>query len=298
VITELNKRVREELCPCGNWHLSDFVEKFLKHQVNRLPKREVSDEEARYPKKPSDMRAFLDTFFARHYFQVQNSLIDYMTSEVFFDILNSQELNILDIGSGPAVAPLAITDLLAYILGNIRSIDATANVKNIKINYILNDTSSICLGTGFEFLRNYFRFNKYPQNKVLNALTFRIEKSFPSNIEQLKRISRNLNFYHLIIFSYVINLLNEEEGFLSTINGIKQLETLCHPNGRLLILQDKFNESLTRRIATALGCSCKKNVLRQYTYSTINSNDLYTYSYYQCLFPPYRNKCKFGIKPA
>ena len=115
----LLKRVSGELCPEGNWRLSDVMEKLLRLQINSLPKRTVSEEETRYPTQPASMRAFLDSFFARHYFQVQDGMLAYMTSEEFLNLLDKRELNVLDIGCGPAVASLAITDMLTCILRHL-----------------------------------------------------------------------------------------------------------------------------------------------------------------------------------
>ena len=84
------------------------------------------------------MRAFLNKFFARHYFQVQDSLVDYMTSEDFHALLDTQELRILDIGSGPAVASLAISDMVACILDNLRQTNQQVKGRKVRISYVLN----------------------------------------------------------------------------------------------------------------------------------------------------------------
>jgi ribosomal protein RSM22 (predicted rRNA methylase) len=153
---ELYERIIEELCPSGNWQLGDAMEKLLRLQINRLPQRAVPEEEVRYPTSPAGMRAFLDTFFARHYFQVQNSLLEYLTSEDFLELLNTQNVSVLDIGAGPAVASLAITDIVARVIRQLSKMNWRANSKIIKIRYILNDTANICLGTGQELITSHF----------------------------------------------------------------------------------------------------------------------------------------------
>lgn len=95
----LRNLVREELCPDGMWQLTDVIKSALRHQIFRLPKGEVSETETRYSQRPAEMRAFLVKFFTRHYFQTQNSLIDYMTSQDFLDIVRTGHLRILDVGS-------------------------------------------------------------------------------------------------------------------------------------------------------------------------------------------------------
>jgi len=148
----MKKLIKEILFPNDIWQLTPLIENILKRQLLKLPKREVSQVEQRYPTLPSGMRAFLDKFYARHYFQVQNSLFDYLTSQEFLEVINSGKLQILDIGSGPAVASLAITDFIFQLFHNISGYKR----KPLEITYVLNDTSDICLGTGKEMLNNYF----------------------------------------------------------------------------------------------------------------------------------------------
>ncbi len=286
---ELYEKVIEEICQNGNWQLGDVMEKLLKLQINRLPRRDVPEEEARCPTSPAGMRAFLDTFFARHYFQVQNSLLEYLTSENFLELLNTQDLNILDIGAGPAVASLAITDIIVRTITQMGRISVKPNPKIVKIRYVLNDTSNICLGTGQELIKNYFKLNHRENRGLFPVGTFSLEKEFPASISQMRRICRNLGFYSIIVLSYVVNPLSEEQGFADTIRGLKQVETMCNPIGRLLIVQDKFSESVVRRIARLMGESCQKDVLTQFVYSSKNNNDSYAYQYYCCLFNP--NNC-------
>jgi ribosomal protein RSM22 (predicted rRNA methylase) len=169
----LYDRVKDELCPDNIWQLSDVLERLLNRQINRLPKIETNDEETRYPDDPASMRAFLDTFFTRHYFQVQDSLLEYMTSEEFIFLLKIGKLNILDIGSGPAVASLAITEILACVLKNL------TGTKKIRINYFLNDPVNICLGVGKELLNDYFLSIRQDNQKLLNNVALSIKEVFP-----------------------------------------------------------------------------------------------------------------------
>ena len=156
----------------------------------------------------------------------------------------------------------------------------------IKIRYILNDTSNICLGTGQELIRNYFRINPEGESKLFHAATFTIGKEFPASIGQIRRIYRNLGFYGIAVLSYVVNPLSEEQGFANTIRGLKEIETMCNPAGKVLIVQDRFSESVIKKVARLMGESCQKDMLAQFVYSSKNSNDSYTYQYYYCLFKP------------
>src|SRR3972149_4995357 len=99
-------QIKSELCPGGIWQLSDRVKNVLRRQIERLPNRSVSEEEVMYPNPAAGMRAFLEVFFSRHYFQVQNSLLAYVESEDFDSIFDEGEIRILDIGCGPAVGVL------------------------------------------------------------------------------------------------------------------------------------------------------------------------------------------------
>ena len=288
---ELRKRVSDELCPDGSWRLSNVMEKLLRLQMNSLSQGTVSEEETMYPTQPASMRAFLDTFFARHYFQVQDSLLECMTSDEF--------LNLLDIGSGPAVASLAITDMLACMLRHLEGISLQAYAKEMRIRYVLNDTAGICLGVGQQMLENYFRLNRQHGQLHQDGM-FAIEKGFPSNMIQLKRLHENIGPYDITNFSYVVNPLNEEEGLKNLSAGLLQVEKLCSANGRILILQDRFSVSLMRRIVRAIGQSCRKRVLSQHVYSTGNSKAIYSYLYYCCLFAPSKSniELKTGLTAA
>ncbi len=280
--------LQEELCPNGIWRLTDTVKSELIYQILRLPKREVSKLEMRYPKSPAEMRAFLVKFFTRHYFQIQNYLVNYMTSQDFLDLIKLGHLRILDIGSGPAVAPLAITDMLSCILKHLGYLGAWPKGKTIKVSYVLNDTSSICLDTGQRMLTEYFRTKRGHASEIINSQIISVQKAFPDNISLLQRAGFNLAAYDIIVFSYVISPLNENLGFNKLVDGLLNIEKLCRPNGRILIVQDKFEASLMRRISRAIGTSSNKQVLTQYVYPKRNENEIYTYIYYCCLYKPNR----------
>lgn len=280
----LQNFVLKELCPDGIWQLTDIIKSLLRYQISHLPKSKVSEDETRYPQSPAGMRAFLVKFFTRHYLQTQNSLVDYMTSQDFFDIIRSGHLRILDIGSGPGVSSLAITDMLAYIMEHLR--EEWSESKIIKVDYVLNDTSGICLGTGQHMLTDYFRISRRYNKGIIHGRTISIQKAFPDNMNQLRRVKFNLGTYDIVTFSYVVSPLNEDKGFKGLVRGLLNIEKLCSRNGRILILQDRFQAALVRQISRAVDISSHEEESTQQLYPKRNTNETYTYSYYRCLYAP------------
>jgi ribosomal protein RSM22 (predicted rRNA methylase) len=287
--SRLRNFVQNELCPNGEWKLSDYMKSALERQMSRLPEAAVSETETRYPTTLAGMRAFLDVFFTRHYFQVQDSLLDYMVSDEFMDSLATGKLRILDVGCGPAVASLAITDMLGYILGYLRYTGGLPRNRFLNITYVLNDISGVCLGTGQRILTDYFRICRAYNKRTMGLRTICKQEPFPSNMKQLRRIRNNLGTYDVAVFSYVVVPASEEEGLYDFINGLWSIEELSNADGRILILQDKFQAALVRRMSRAIGVSAHKAELTQAIYPRRNANESYTYSYYRCLYAP-RNR--------
>ena len=284
----MNKNVKKHLlnilCPDGIWMLSDVIRSVLRYHISRLPNRKVTEDDTRYPQDGAGMKAFLIKFFSRHYLQSQNSLIDYITSKDFFDIINRRQIKILDIGSGPAVTSLAITNMVRFLVEYLQLTGKWSRSIRIKFDYILNDTSSICLGTGQSMLRNYFvrRFNKA---LFLNNI-IRIHKPFPENMNQIKRLRSNSGVYDIIIFSYVLSPLMDDKNFKGLIKGFLDVESFCDNKGRILIIQDKYQKPLIQKISRAIGISNKKEESHQYIFPQRNDNETYNYSYYSCLYTP------------
>ncbi len=285
----LSDFVQNELCPNGEWKLSDYMKSVLERQMSRLPEAAVSETETRYPTTLAGMRAFLDVFFTRHYFQVQDSLLDYMASGEFTDSLVSGKLQILDVGCGPAVASLALTEMLSYILEHLRYTGSLPRNRFLNITYVLNDISGVCLGAGQRMLTDYFRICRAYHKGTIRLRTICIQEPFPSNVKQLRRIRNNLDSYNIAVFSYVVVPLSEEEGLNDFVNGLWDIEELSSTDGRILILQDKFQAALVRRMSGAIGVSAHKAKLTQAIYPQRNANESYTYSYYRCLYAP-RNR--------
>ena len=60
----------------GVWKFDIEIQQILKRQIMSLPFSDnLSDKEYRYPENKTSLRGFLDKFFARHFFQVQNAVL-------------------------------------------------------------------------------------------------------------------------------------------------------------------------------------------------------------------------------
>ena len=277
----------DKLCPNNKWEVNDIMKSLLRYYILKMPHKEVTDEEMRYPTNPPGMRAFLIKFFSRHYLQIQNSLVNYTCSDDFINILNTGKINILDIGSGPAVASLAITDILINIIKYLTDIGEWQRGNRLKVNYMLNDTSGICLGTGQNMIKDYFR--RIHNRAILYKYLLTIQKEFPENFNQLRRISLNSGFFDIAIFSYVISPLIEEKKYKSIIKGFHDIEGLCCDSAGILILQDKYKKAMIQKIGNAIGIQSKKETSEQDIFPKRNENETYKYTYYSCMYMP-KNK--------
>jgi len=286
VLSTLQDFVKERFCPSGIWQLSNVMKSVLINEILRFPKGIVSEIETRYPTKPPEMRAFLIKFFTRHYFQTQDSLIGYMTSQDFLNIVASGRIKMLDVGSGPAVASLAIIEMLSCIVEYLGWQSAR---RTVKVTCVLNDTSRICLGTGQHMLANYFRMQGRQTRGVVSDRIICVQEGFPSNIDRLRWAGVRSGAYDLIVFSYVISPLDEYEGLGGLVEGLLNVERLCREQGRILITQDKYETALVRRLSRVIGATRSRRSLTQWVYPIRNRNETYTYTYYSCLYRPMRN---------
>jgi len=135
-------------------------------------------------------------------------------------------------------------------------------------------------------LANYFRMGQERAGQIVKERMISIQKAFPKDMSELQRVRLYSGAYDVIILSYVISPLSENEGFNCFINGLLNLEKLCGHNGRILILQDKFQRAFVRRMSRAMGISSNKQVLTQRVYPQRNDNETYSYTYYCCLYAP------------
>ena len=88
------------------------------------------------------------------------------------------------------------------------------------------------------------------------------------------------------ILSYVLNPLADNYGLRTLAAAVKDVESLCRPHGRVLILQDKFQESRIQHLAQLLNVEHREQTLTQEIYPPRGENETYTYTYYDCLYAP------------
>ncbi len=276
---------RMKLYPDGVYKLSALVKSALDEELARLPKREVSEHDTRYPSDPASMRAFLETFFTRHLFQLQNSFIDCAASADFNRIIQTGPLRILDIGSGPAVASQALIDVI-HRMSSGTNPGTSRGPTVLRISHVLNDTSAICLEAGRHMLIACSQDRSQLRSVVSRPQIFTLSTAFPSNLHQIHHLASFLGGFDLVILSYVLHPLIEDGDLRSLVRGVNSLKRLCAPRGRLLIIQDKFQERLVRKLASMMNVTCREQTLTQEIYPPRGNNETCTYTYYDCLYAP------------
>ncbi len=274
-----------ELCPDGIYELGDSVKSALDQEIACLPIDDVSEHETRYPTDATSMRAFLEVLFTRHLFQVQNSLMDYAISTDFHRAIRSGPLRILDIGSGPAVASQALIDIVKRMMGGADSAIAQRRA-SLHMSHVLNDTSSICLTTGRHMLTACLQSSNQSPFSGSRPQIFTLLTAFPGNLRQIRHLASFLGGFELVILSYVLHPLIEDGSLASIARGVNTLERFCKPRGRMLIIQDKFQEPLIRKLAHTIGVECREQALTQEIYPPRGRNETCTYTYYDCLYAP------------
>ncbi|HET6442801.1 MAG TPA: hypothetical protein VFH53_10530 [Phycisphaerae bacterium] len=269
--------IREIAAPNAVWTMQETPLRLLEEALRRLPKAEVSDEERRYPTTPQGMRAFMDGFFARHFFQTQDSLVEYFASPAFEAVARRGYIHVADVGSGPSVASLAIADLVCTTIAAIRQMGRIRSAGRMAVHVALNDTSEICLAEGRSLLKRYNRGGNEP---ISIRRIIPISTPFSNSITQFRRIAGMTEPYDLCCLGYVMIPLSEQVGAQAFADGIHQLVQAGHGNGgRLLLIQDRFHENLHRQICHRLGTSAETADLKQRVYDSENQNSEHTYTY-------------------
>jgi SAM-dependent methyltransferase len=274
----------EDLYPDGVCHLCDSIKcVLLDQEMISLPKSVVSEDETRYPVDEASMRGFLETFFTRHLFQLQKSLMEYVASLDFQQAVRLGPLRILDIGCGPAVASLGMIDLVHRMMNKV---DPCARIcrRVVRMVHVLNDTSPICLATGKHMLAGWHEREGESDAKVPDNSVLTLPKAFPDNMCQVRRLASFLGVYDVVILSYVLNPLTDDYGLRTLAAAMKDVESLCRPRGRVLILRDKFQESRIQHLAQLLNVQHREQTLTQEIYPPRGENETYTYTYYDCLY--------------
>lgn len=179
--------IRALVAPEDIWTLRESAESLLADALRHLPRKEVSEDERRYPTSPEGLRAFLDAFFARHYFQIQDSLIEYIAGPAFESAAQRGSINVADVGSGPAVASLAIADLASAALEVMSKTGKLRGNGAITVHCVLNDTSDICLAEGRTLLE---RYNRARAGRALIGRILPLSTPFPDSNTHFRRVAR------------------------------------------------------------------------------------------------------------
>jgi hypothetical protein len=270
--------IRDEIVPDNIWTLDGKFEEMLKRQISSLPSPSNSSKaEHKCPEDKASLRGFLDRLFARHFFQIQNAILQQDTFERLVSAVQRRNITIADIGCGPAVAGTAVLNIVSNVCCKLN--------KNIYVNIVLNDICIEALAVGRKMLETYAK-HLYGISR-LNILV--LDTPFPDSMVQLRRISRMLDPYDICFLPYVLDHVKEDYSYE---NICQQLETLaghCKPTGFILNLQDKFRESFARRIGYLLKTSVNKLNLRQKVYDSTNSCDEYSYNYFRIAIYPEQN---------
>ena len=269
------EETRERVAPSDIWKLDPVLEALLKRQIYSLPStKNLSKLECRYPEDKKSLRAFLDKFFARHLFQVQNAILQQDTFERLLQAIRNENVTIADIGCGPAVASIAILNLISHICVKTK--------KAIKVSVVLNDNATEILSVGKSMLDTYAK----QLNNIYVTQNIALDTPFPDSMVQLRRISNMLAPYDLCCLSYVLIPLKEEASYNKINEQLQNLVGCCNSRGTGLIVQDKFRESLARHLGSLLKASVKKLNLCQKIYDSNNSFSEYSYDYFRIAFFP------------
>ena len=275
--------IREEIVPDDIWTLDDELEKILKRQIRLLPSLSNSSKyEYKYPEDKASLHGFLDRLFARHFFQVQNAILQQDTFERFVFAAQRRNITVADIGCGPAVASMAILNLVSNVCCKLN--------KNIHVNIILNDISAEALAVGRKMLETYAK-HLYG---ISGLKVLALDTPFPDSMIQLRRISNMLDLYDICCLPYVLDLVKEDSSYENICQCLETLTGFCKPTGFILNLQDKFRESFARRIGHLLKASVNKLSLRQRIYDSTNSCDEYSYDYFRIVFFP--DQTRHGVE--
>jgi len=228
------------------------------------------------------MGAFLRDLFPRHFLQVQDCLAS-VTDRLLPQRLGSvSDVNIIDLGSGPAVASLAITSLVSQCLA-ARGLGQFA-----KVNYILNDTSSVCLEAGERMLRSYFRRERFSYRAhglpaSLGEVSL-LREPFPKSLRSIHEKCAEGFHYTFLVAGYLLAPLDQNLDLSRSANSLLALRQFVNKSGGCtLVLQDKYHEEQIRQFGALLGASVRKERSSQKAYSSTESRSSATYAYFRAL---------------
>ena len=258
-----------------------LVENIWDEELKGLPAGEAYRMQKRYPTTPEGMGTFLRTLYPRHYLQVQESVSQAVQQPWIEKAAKQGEINIVDIGSGPAVASLAITDLVTQKLKTL-SIG-----KPVQFNYLLNDTSSICLETGTRMLDRYFLHrragNRGPGIHAEKGQVLTLSDPFPASHQAIHEYCGEDKRYHFLCAGYLLVPMNENMDLSRAANCIASLKQHASPSGGcVLMLQDNFHPELAHQVSHLTGATMEKVGSRQRVYGHKERDKGATYTYLRC----------------
>ncbi|MBL7215942.1 MAG: hypothetical protein ISS71_09720 [Phycisphaerae bacterium] len=270
----IKKKVLEDLCPDGVWQLSEPLETMVNKTIRKLPKKEVTTQERRYPTTHEGMRACLDGFFARHFFQVQDAALNRVVSEDFLPLLKKGRVRILDIGAGPGVTTLGVVDVL-------RSVIQSAQItRPVVFDCVFNDPCQLCLSYCRHFSNRYFQRFK---DQVLPGQMISVAEPFPECGPHLDRIAQLAGKFDIILLSYILDPLFESYDKEQLKKGFEKLQRHTGSRGFVVAVQDRFHERFIRKAAGMLETRVKFHTLKQKIYSEENSNDFQNYYFFSTI---------------
>ncbi len=93
---DLLEEIRGKLVPDNIWTLRPVIHEILKTEIANLPSGQHLEEmERRYPSTPSGMGIFLNDFFARHFFQIQDSILQEATFDKFYNVVQKGKVTLI-----------------------------------------------------------------------------------------------------------------------------------------------------------------------------------------------------------
>jgi len=273
---------KDRLAPNSIWRLRGSTESLLRSTLDRLPGGKVSESEQRYPTTLQGVRAFLDSLFARHFFQVQDSLLAFVLHLVASQPMEHGTVCFADVGSGPAVASLALMDLLNCVQ-EIQEEHRAGRQRRIGISVALNDISEPCLNVGLDLLAAYSRAAR---SRLFLERIIPVSVPFPESNTQLRRIAQLTQPYDLCCLSYALAPLKDQSDCNAISQGISRLAEACrYANGRIVVIQDKFHESLLSQVCRNLGSVPQEVQIKQAVYDPQNQNTEHTYTFFRSIYP-------------
>lgn len=278
-------KVYDKICPGGIWALSPVVENLIKNEIRMLPQEEVSEQENRCPTTSAGMRSFLDRFFVRHYFQIQNAVAEDIFSEYAIGQTSYNRFRVLDIGSGPAVGVLATIEIFKAMAREGHIIRTP-----LQLEFVCIEPSEICRSMGLKMENRYFTHLHFENKNEFRVGLSDISTPFPDCLDELNSSRQNKAGFQLILLSYVLNPLFDACRIEDIQNGIEQLKSMLAPHGKILVIQDRFSGDRVKIAASLLDAEIEEQEITQKTYSTDIEREVQTYHYYVCRFEATRTE--------